>query len=510
MPIISDVYICRSNGKRYQSLLSLRDKKVNPLFFSGCGNVGTNVRPCIKKNGIPDQSLIWVSSTGVSNEKNKKAQPYVTEEYTNEWIMNTERIADHRRTIKAKESAEKAQAIAKKRLERKQYDPTQIEPLPDLIELAEPFFDGEGNELQIEMRGKRTVNGIVFKAIDVQKAFGTDQIYHVITIDTSGFEYGLHYKFYSGSEKNTLSEPQNTPNSCNGCINYTSKKILYLTYLGLIKYLFSSRSAKVDAFQQWAIEKLFVHQLGDQPEKDMLAGELMKETHSTVANLFRRSYLSIPCVYLMRIGKKCNVDAYFKDDTNAPDLNQFDDNDYVYKLGYTNNLERRYEEHVRIYGKWSPSEFHITRYLYIDELYLRKAEAFFKEYMKRHSMLVNSKKFNELVVIPDKNSHKINECFEEMSIKHSSQSEKLAMYRELELSDFKLLKEQYESRIRELETELKHQKQLFEKELLHQKIDSGHMIEKLEIKLANLETMRAMDQDMFELKLFKASMNQNP
>ena len=533
MATVPDMYTCRSNGRRYLSLLHLRDKKVNPPFFSGCGNVGVNVRPCVKKNAIPERSMIWVSSTGVSNETNKRAQPFVTEEYAHEWIMNTERIVEYRRGIRAQASAEKARAIAEKRVARKRYDPAQLEPLPDPIELVAPFFDEHGTMLDIEMRGERTVKGIVFKALDVQKAFGTERINDAITDGTSAFEYGIHYKFYSGtknsgtrSEKNTISEPENTisepentPNSGNG----TDKKVLYLTYIGLIKYLFGSRSAKVDAFQQWAIERLFVHQFGDQAEKDKLAGELVKETHSTVANLFRRSYLSIPCIYLMRIGKRSNVDAYFEGDPNAPDLSRFDDNDYVYKLGLTNSLARRYEEHVLSYGKWSPHEFQIARYLYVDEVYLRKAETYFKELMRKHSVLVNCKKFKELVVIPEMHFKNMNDCFEDMSIKFSSQSEKLAMYRELESNDFEMQKERSASRICELETALEHQKietahvvemqkersasRICEIEtaLEHQKIEAAHVVEKLELKLANVEAMRAMDREMCELKLFKAT-----
>ena len=68
------------------------------------------------------------------------------------------------------------------------------------------------------------------------------------------------------------------------------------------------------------------------------------------------------------------------------------------------------------------------------------------------------------------------------------------MYRELESHDYEMQKERSASRIRELETALE-----------HQKIDAAHVVEKLELKLANVEAMLAMDREMCELKLFKAT-----
>ena len=68
------------------SLYHIRKEKWNPSYFRGCGLKGTNVRECIKRNHIPDASLVWVHKGKTSPTTNNRAQPYVTVAYAKQNI----------------------------------------------------------------------------------------------------------------------------------------------------------------------------------------------------------------------------------------------------------------------------------------------------------------------------------------------------------------------------------------------------------------------------------------
>ena len=46
-------------------------------------------------------------------------------------------------------------------------------------------------------------------------------------------------------------------------------KELYLTYLGMLKVLFSSRSGNAEMFQEWAFKVLFTVQIGSKEDKQI-------------------------------------------------------------------------------------------------------------------------------------------------------------------------------------------------------------------------------------------------
>lgn len=457
---VPEVYTRSSNGRRYLSLLHLRDRKVNPPFFSGCKGSTNNVRPSIKNNDISDDDLLWVSATGESQSTNNKAQPFVTEEYANEWIINTERIAQRRKAIKDKASAERSQAIAEKRAARKRYDPAQLEPLPNLIELAPQFFDGK--ELQIETRGERTMKGVVFKALDVQKAFGTDRIYNKITEETGAFEYDVHYKFF-------LLPYQSLVRETHFELSDRTPKTLYLTYLGLTKYLFCSQSVKADAFQEWAAEKLFVHQLGDQSQKDAVASELIGVHTKVIHSVFRCSPCDIPCVYMFRIGSVKDLRAYSSRTNNPIALDKYEETDTIYKIGCTDNLKRRTKELQKQYGGMSDS-FDLEQKVYVDKVYVHQAETKLKHFLAAVDLFVPDETRTELVMIP---KDKMKFVVEEYQNIH-----KLFRCGNTDLMN-QLQSEQHKRALVEQENQfLKTEKQILERENQYLKTDNEHLRKK--------------------------------
>ena len=431
------MFVARSTGKRYVELSSLRAK--NPIFFLGCGKTKTNVRPSIKKNSIPKHCVIYVFNNSVSNESNKKAQPYVTEDYANEWILDTKRIVRHREEQKLRSVAERKKVIDEERLVRKAYDPNNIQALPDLITIEEEsgFVDLYGKAIEIEIRGEKTLDGIVFKASDIEKAFGTDRLYNKITEPTGDYEYDLHYRFYASVSAETVDRfyasvsPETVQDSCTVSGEHIIHKTLYLTYFGVVKYLFCSRVKRVEQFQRWALQTLFVHQFGTKDDKDAVAANLIGVKHRTIANLFRRSYQAIPCIYLMAIGKVKDVKRYFEENPSdpPPNLKGREDEDVIYKFGLTKQLDRRYEEHAASYGKWSEG-FECTRYLYVDPIYLCRAEAFVKRFFVQTGMILEDNKYIELAVIPKRRMSEFDECLKTANTVFTTQSKALLSLKE--------------------------------------------------------------------------------
>lgn len=403
---IATHFECKTNGKTYLSLLHLRNQKVNPLYFTGCGNVGVNVRPCIAKNSIPENSVLFIDNNKVSNAVNKKSQPYVEETYATEWILDIHKIKTHRAALKSHQVSLNKEAIQQQRTERNAIESeTKLEQLPDIIDADEftpttqGFVDEDGIVLPIEMRGEPTVKGLMFKALDLQKAFGTERIYNIVTNPhRMGFEYGKHYKIYCGYINDVTTSKNKHPIKNK---NTVSDKHLYLTYFGVVRYLINCRSPKVEPFQMWAINILFTHQFGCQDSKDSLAANLLDVSPKTICNVFRRCTDAIPCIYLMKIGCVADIRAYFETRPNdtAPNFEGLSDNDIMYKYGETNDLHRRTKEHLRSYGKWS-KDFTCEKFTYIDPAFVCKAEKYIKGIFKISNMHVNDSCYVELVVIP--------------------------------------------------------------------------------------------------------------
>lgn len=115
-----------------------------------------------------------------------------------------------------------------------------------------------------------------------------------------------------------------------------SKNYICLTYIGIIKVLFSLRCGNADAFQKWATEKLFTIQLGGQNNKDTLSALLLGINTKTVKDVFKTNNAKTPCVCLFLIGK-------------AKDLfeGKYHEDDLICKYGCTDDLPRRASEYER-------------------------------------------------------------------------------------------------------------------------------------------------------------------
>ena len=409
-------FVPKSSNTSYLSLLDLFKRKVNPSFFERCGTIETQlVRKCVVKNAIPDNDVIFVSKNGVSNSKNTRATPFVTEKYAKDWIFNLDAIENLRATTKKKASDERNEKMKQTRVARKLFDPESLKPLPFGVELDdnEHFRDTDGNVLSIEVRGERgTHESLYFKASDIDKALAlaSKSVYDPVTQTTGDYVYGLHYVFYKGT--------------LNQGTDVTPQKILYLSYFGVVKYLVCSRSPKAESFQKWAVTTLFAHQFGDEKTKDKLAGNLLGVDYRTIASIFRCSASKIPCVYLFKVGKVSYIQRYAVENDDPVNLTGYAADDIVYKFGRADDLERRTNEHGKTYGKMT-DEFSLHTFNYVDKVYASKAETTLQHFFEASDMLVPDKKRVELVVIPKHKLKHVNEMFRNVQTMYAGDSRDL-------------------------------------------------------------------------------------
>jgi hypothetical protein len=74
--------------------------------------------------------------------------------------------------------------------------------------------------------------------------------------------------------------------------------VCLLTYKGMLKVLFSSRSGKAENFQDWATDILFRVQLGTTEQKDKLISSIKGVSYNTIQELFSINARQLPCIYL--------------------------------------------------------------------------------------------------------------------------------------------------------------------------------------------------------------------
>ena len=120
------------------------------------------------------------------------------------------------------------------------------------------------------------------------------------------------------------------------------------------------------------------------------------KTNTTIDMHACTSQLS--CIYLIKIDTVKHCKSYIQHSEN---LKNFEDKDYVFKFGLSDNIKRRLSEHQRSYGKWSLSPLSLTLFTLIPPTKLYDAEARLKHVFIASNMLIKHETYNELVVIPE-------------------------------------------------------------------------------------------------------------
>ena len=325
-----------------------------------------------------------------------------------------------------------------------------IEEAPYILELDdnEKFKDDEGNILEIETRGERKYDKIYFKVKDVMNEFNMKNLYDTIKDDRNTYTENKDYKYFIC--KNPV------PNN-----NQTIKKIkciktLFLTYEGILRVLFISRNNKTSKFIKWCVETLFTIQIGTTEQKTNLISNMLGVNAKVVKEVFNADSNTLPCIYLFTLG-------YAKDLRESMNINNsIKDDSIIAKFGFTKNLSRRTEEHIKTYGNIDNCDFKLKYYTYIDPQYISTAETDIKELFDSLELKLEYKNYQELVIIPQSLLKIISEKYNHIGKKYAGHiSELITKIKELE----------NEKKLKELEFELALQKEQHKNELSTKEIE---------------------------------------
>jgi hypothetical protein len=173
----------------------------------------------------------------------------------------------------------------------------------------------------------------------------------------------------------------------------TIKKEQYLTYKGLIRVLFASNSRHAEQFQDWAEDKLFTIQMGQQEDKIKLGTDILNITPKTYKAVFNSYANKFPCIYLLQLGSVADLRKTFNISGDIDDTHQ------VYKYGFTEDLTRRIGEHETKYGKLENVSIKLATFHVIDTKYTSEAEGDIRELVNTFQKKLNVEGFNELIVL---------------------------------------------------------------------------------------------------------------
>jgi hypothetical protein len=258
------------------------------------------------------------------------------------------------------------------------------EPLPGPVNMDDDdIFKGPNGELlRMQIVGDRTVDGVYFRVDDVSVVFEMPNLKNnVMRKDRDGYQVNIHYKLFI------------VHNNTEG-IKATVKTELYLTYRGLLRALFTTKSVLAEPYILWATNTLFTIQMGTKKKKTKLISKITGITSATLKELAKTNVTTMPCVYLFSIGTVKNLRRVM----GLGD--EYIDTDYVYKLGYTNDLSRRAGEHEITYGAIEGSEIKLALHSYVDVRYIAEAESDVKDLCAELNVGIKYENYRELVIIP--------------------------------------------------------------------------------------------------------------
>ena len=445
---------------------------LSPEFFYGCK---TKPRNIIQKKNIPTTDYVYgnlkKNEWNLTTEECKKAQLLVTKDWIDKYFFTTIKNTQvaKKDDIDNIEKKDEIFNINENDIDINYID-NECENSPDelYLEDEEKFKDVNGNIIDIQTVGEKKKNNIFFKVKDVINGFNLQSLDKVILDTRNNYKRNIHYKIFFIRETVVNN---NQP---------TIKKCLYLTYKGILRVLFTTRSENVDIFQDWAEEKLFTIQMGSKEEKQKLGTHILKVDLKTFKAVFDSYASTFPCIYLLSLGKVKDLRDTFNISNDINDIST------VYKYGFTEDLERRLREHTSEYGKMKNVDISLSLFHMVDNKYMSKAENDVKHLFNVFDKSLNvdstdetlNKKRKEIVVLNDKEYKQINEHYKLIGLKYIGSTQFL---------QDKVQELQNEIKIINLNKEIEVQKLTNENEMLKKEIQTSIKIHELEKRTLELE-----------------------
>ena len=409
-------------------------------------------RQIIQFKRIPQDEFIFGSFVKagwrVSNEKNNKAKLLITKKWLDEYINSSP----------TQESNEKLQSVIL----------SEIKDAPPILELidSEKFKDHNGKILDIEVRGKRDMDRCFFRVKDVAVCFNDIRCQDHILDGKSGYSIKDHYLYMyrprdSGTTENIISTQKN--------------KELFLTYDGMLRYLFVSRSSQARDFQKWASKILFAMQMGTREQKESVGAELFGVSPEIVSKFFGTCCVrDTPMAYLLKLSEPFE---YIK----IPYDNH---NDWlIVKPGQHGKQDTKYGFIGRMKGhKQEFKEFKDTmeymHFVFVDPMYVSDVETKIKEFFSEFKLDYGSK--SELFLIHKSRLEDVKKFFRQLSVEYSGNHADIQREWDKYRNDVKTI-------IHNLEMENRHLKEMMEQKDAHYKMFMETMNFKTQAIIDNLQ-----------------------
>ena len=379
----------------------------DPIFYYGCK---TRPRSIIQKKNIPDTDYIYSvlrsKEWRLTNADCKKSQLLISKTWVDKYFFGI----NERQVVKSvllenpminnienKDINMEQDVNFKMEEDVNIQDDIQDVNIQDDIEEAPPiiYLDNEekfknidGNIIDIETRGERNKNKIYFKVAHVSNSFNITRLQDSLINKNTLYKSILHYKYFIRGIHNNVGNV-----TIKNEITYV--KSLYLTYKGLLRVLFTSRTGDAEKFQDWAEEKLFTIQMGSKAEKTKLGTDILNISPKTYKAVFSTYASKFPCIYLLSLGPVGLLRDTFGIN---PDVN----NDLiVYKYGFTDDLSRRIAEHEAKYGKLPNVKMNLSTFHIIDPVYTSDAEGDLRDECNAYEVNLKVDGYKELIVLND-------------------------------------------------------------------------------------------------------------
>lgn len=258
---------------------------------------------------------------------------------------------------------------------------------PPLIKLEEHemFRDCNGITYEVEVRGERHHKKCYFRASDVARCFVIPRLIDTITQKGSSYSVDVDYVRFT------------VASFINHGTRNNDQEVVYLTYYGLVRSMTTSRTGYAGHFLDWAMETLFAAHLGTKKQKQKLMTKLSGADYETVKSFCDVVSTKLSVVYIFRIGIVKDLRGLL----DIPD--EYPDNWCVYKYGRTNDIQRRFSEHLRNkYSKRYGFDTRLVAAWFVDNTRSAKAESDLASYFENKGFRLDSETHTEIAIFDTK------------------------------------------------------------------------------------------------------------
>ncbi|KAK1929342.1 Uncharacterized protein P3T76_015096 [Phytophthora citrophthora] len=348
------------------------------------------------------------------------------------------------------------------------------------------FVDKSGVRHQVEMRGKRTMEGIYFKAKDVGRVFESESFLDTIQHPRASYCEGIDFVWFilqhPGSSRSLQSDPdQGHPRDSDTSLQehdhpspqeqkrtYHNSHEVFLTFAGLMHALHSTRSPVANEFRDWVYKKVFALAYGTVEQKQEMLSTLCKVDKSFLQAFMKLIPNDLACLYL--------VDTTMRGDGKK-----------VFKFGRSEKVKERFYKHSSAFG----DGVILDTVIFVPSDYLSEAETLLKEALREDDHFTFNKE-QELILLDTESYKSVRSIMQTIADKYNGSMAIQAEVHTREIKEqehkYKLhakdSEHEYKLRIKDLESMIEVLKERIQNAVADEKAKATVLLSKLEQRLA--------------------------